>query len=103
MNAFYPGDLVRLYVTDINTSSGGVVDPTSITCSYKPAGTATVTTVTTSGSSIVKDSSGHYHTDLSIASTSTAYGVWYYRWAGTGTAQFAKEAAFRLLQPNVST
>jgi len=89
MNVFDEGDLVRCSAVFMN-SSDVALDPTAVTFKIKTP--ADVTTTYTYGTDValVKDSTGHYHVDVSA----TAAGVWSYRWASTGTGQAAGEDQF---------
>ena len=87
------GDLIRLSAafTDLNDAA---VDPTTVTVKHKtPDGTIT-TKVYLTDAEVIKDSTGNYHIDVSVAT----YGVWRYRWIGTGAAQAAAEAEFLVAQ-----
>ena len=92
MNSYEVGDLVRLTATFTNTSEV-VTDPTTVTClvklRYVIGSTATTYTYP---ATIIKDSTGVYHVDV----TPTTEGIWDYRWVGTGTVQAAAEGAFNV-------
>jgi len=83
------GDLVR--ATAAFTDSGGsALDPDTVTVKYMaPDGTET-TKVYGTDAEVVKDSTGNYHIDISVA----AYGIWHYHWESTGTGQAAEETDF---------
>lgn len=85
--ATYPaGDVARLSVTF--TLSGVNTDPTSVTLSVKvPSGTTT--SYIYGSSAIVKDATGQYHYDLTLATS----GLYEYRWVGTGTVTAANESS----------
>jgi hypothetical protein len=86
--AYDIGDLVRLSASFTN-SVGSAVDPTTVAVKYKAPGAATVTK-TYALAEVTKDSTGHYHYDVSV----TVEGHWYYRWESTGTGQAAAEDVF---------
>lgn len=89
-NTYDVGDLIR--VSAAFTSSGAALDPTALTARYKTPSGATTTLVYGTDAGLVKDSTGNYHVDVSA----TEAGVWYYRFASTGTGQAASESAFRV-------
>ena len=65
-----------------------LTDPTTITFKMKdPAGTLT-SYVYGTNAELVKDSVGKYHVLVSL----NKYGIWWYRYEGTGTAPGATEA-----------
>lgn len=79
------GDLVRLSAAFDNGATPPVAtDPTAVTLQIKDPTGALVTPAPTP----IKDSTGHYHHDLSV----TLAGVWRYRFAGTGAVVAAEEA-----------
>lgn len=87
MNSYDKGDLVRLTATFTN-SAGVATDPTAVTCQVKsPSAT---TTYTYNPGTVVKDSTGVYHLDVSAS----AAGQWWYRWEGTGAVEQADEGTF---------
>lgn len=89
-NNYYPGSLVRLSASF--TSGGVAADPTTVALKYRnPVGT--ILSKSYALAEVVKDSTGHYHYDLSV----TTHGVWAYRWESTGAAQAASEADFTVL------
>jgi hypothetical protein len=88
MAAYDIGDLVRLSAsfTDSDLVSR---DPTAVTVRVKtPSGVATAY-VYGIDASVVKDSTGHYHIDVSVTET----GIYRWRWEGTGAIQAAEEAS----------
>lgn len=92
MNAYQVGDQVRLTATFAN-SVGTATDPTTITCLVKLRYyTATATTYTYAGATVVKDGTGIYHVDV----IPTTEGIWDYRWIATGTVIAAEESAFNV-------
>lgn len=77
------GDTVRLSAIT-SDSAGTASDPTTVTCSVRdPVGNVTALSVT-------RDSTGHYHADVSP----TVSGEWDYRWLGTGALTVAEEGSF---------
>jgi hypothetical protein len=71
-------------------TAGTAIDPTSVNFQVtSPAGTVTAYTYG-SDTQLVKDSTGHYHVDVSAS----VDGVWAYRFYSTGTGQAASEATF---------
>lgn len=88
-NHYAVGSLVRasVFFTDLN---GAATDPTTITAKYQnPAGQETSKTYVTDPE-VVKDSTGRYHIDITVATA----GTWYYRWNGTGAVVAAVEKSF---------
>lgn len=84
INEYDIGDLVRVSAafTDVNSAAS---DTTVALKVLDPAGTTTTPTV-------VHDSTGAYHYDISV----NAMGTWYYRFEGTGVVQAASEGLFRV-------
>ena len=90
INTYDIGDLVRCQGIFTDAAST-VTDPAAITFKVKnPSGTTT-TYVYGTDAQLVKDSTGTYYVDVSINSA----GVWYYRFASTGSGQAAGENYFR--------
>lgn len=88
MSEYDAGSLVRVTGTfrDIN---GAVADPALVQFKYlNPAGSAT-TYVYGTHSQLVKDSTGIYHVDLTLASA----GTWRVRFESSGTGQAAQESS----------
>lgn len=85
------GALVRLTgtFTDPNNDDAAI-DPTNVLLDVKEPGKDVTSYTYGVGGTIVKDSTGAYHADISV---STA-GRWWYRWYSTGTAQTADEESF---------
>ena len=87
--AYDKSDLVRISATFRDpTANDAYVDPSTVTLKVKDPSLATTTY--TYPANIAKDSTGHYHFDLSVATA----GLWSYRWETTGTYQAAQEASF---------
>jgi hypothetical protein len=87
MNSYVKGQLVRCRGS-YTDESGVAVDPTTVTAKVQtPSGTITTYTYP---ATVVKDSTGHYHVDVSV----TTAGLWYYRFESTGMYQAAGEAHF---------
>lgn len=90
-NNYMVGQAVRLSVAFKNASNVAT-DPTAVTVRYRnPAGTTT-SKVYGTDAEVIKDSTGNYHIDVSIASGQ--HGEWWHRWEGTGAITAADEAAF---------
>lgn len=88
-NVYDAGDLVRTSVTFTN-SAGNPADPTDITFYVtNPDGTV-ITYEYGTDAELVKDDTGDYHVDL----TPSVYGMWYYRFVGTGDVISAGENFF---------
>jgi len=67
------------------------VDPATVSLVVKlPDGSSS--TYTYAGSTLIKDSVGNYHKDLTIASS----GTYYYRWTSTGTGAASQENWFQV-------
>jgi len=89
-NTYDVGDKVRMSAAF--TSSGAATDPTGLTFKIKvPAGTVT-TYVYGTDAELVKDSTGNYHVDFTVA----ASGRHVYRFAGTGVVTAAGESNFEV-------
>jgi len=85
-NTYDLGDLVR--ASGVFTDSDDAdQDPTVVVCKYRTPAAMTTTLTYGTDDEVVKDSTGHYHVDISL----TASGDWYYRWESTGTGQAAEE------------
>jgi hypothetical protein len=89
------GDVVR--ISSIFTQSDVSIDPTTVTLALT-APDGTQATYSYAGTTIVKDSTGNYHVDVSP----TQHGTYRYRWASTGTAQGAEEGWFQVRLRRVS-
>ena len=91
MNQYDVGDMVRCTGAFAN-SAGVAVDPAAVFCKVrKPDGTVTLYTYG-ADAALVKAAAGSYYVDVST----TAPGVWYYRFYSTGVGQAAGETAFRV-------
>ena len=89
MSTYDKGDKVRLAVV-IQVSSADT-DPTALILRVKePDSTITVSNWPTPSDEIVKDSTGNFHLDVTIAQ----FGKHHYRWEATGAAVGAEEAGF---------
>lgn len=81
MSQYTKGQQVRVSLEVYNSSN--VLANATVALSIKaPDGTVTTPSVT-------NDSTGKYHSDVSLS----AAGVWWYRWAATGTVVQAVEGA----------
>jgi hypothetical protein len=83
------GDVVRLTATFSNVA-GVATDTTAVLSLEAPDGTVTTPSVT-------HGATGVYTVDV----TPTAFGVWYYRWSGTGGVTTAEEGAFTVRRRRV--
>ena len=84
-NRYDKGDVVRL--SGAFTSGGSAIDPTTVAIKVKdPSGVIQTFTYGTEAS-VVKDSTGNYHYDL----TTSMVGQYWYRWESTGTGAAAGE------------
>lgn len=84
-NAYDVGALVTLTGTFRN-AAGVLTDATAVVCTVRdPTGTRTTPTVTHA-------STGVYTATVDL--TNAVAGLWWYRFAGTGTAQAAEENSF---------
>lgn len=83
------GDVVR-----INSGFSQLtvpIDPTTVALSVTlPNGTTVPFTY--AGATVIKDSVGNYHVDMSA----TQHGTYRYRWFSTGTGQAAEEGWFQV-------
>jgi len=88
-NVYDIGDLVRVSAVFKNTLAVAT-DPTTVSCKVRqPNGTVT-TLVYGVNNELVKDSTGNYHTDISV----TARGIWMHKFIGTGSVQATEEKTF---------
>jgi len=89
MNSYFNGQKVRSSV--VFTVAAVSTDPTVVTFKVRtPAGVTTTSILGGSGSPVTKDSTGHYHADIST----TSVGEWLVRWEGTGTCEAVEEDSF---------
>ena len=88
MAGYVVGQQIRLTAT-FTTQAGAPVDPTTVVCKVHDANAALSTPA------VVKDSTGVYHSDITITKPA---GTWYYRFEGTGAAVGANEASFGVQQ-----
>jgi len=96
----HPGETVRCYLVDVQSSSGGITDPTPLLFTYWPA-SASGTIATTSGSIIATGTSGNYY--ASVTPTTAQVGLWDYRWSSTGDYKLSQWGSFKVLEPPRST
>ena len=93
MSDYIVGQLVRLSAT-FTDAAGAAADPDTVRLLHKPmsAPGATLQTLTYpgEGTSIVRDSLGQYHADISMDDPGTHY----WRWESTGDAQAAAQGQF---------
>ena len=88
---FDVGDLIRSSLV-IKVASV-LTDPGGLTFQLKDPSNGAVSTFTFGvDGELVKDSTGNYHIDNSIAES----GIHQYRWASTGVAQGAEEGSYRV-------
>jgi hypothetical protein len=89
------GTLVRCsaHFTDID---GDDADPTTVVFKFKGPDDEEVTTYTYPDDNeiVVKDSVGHYHSDV----LGDYKGDWVYYFQGTGAVQIADEGSFRIVE-----
>lgn len=83
MNSYNLNTLVRLSVSFKDTN-GVLIDPTTVTVSILDPTEASV------AATVVKDSVGTYHADV----TPALFGVWDYTFAGTGAVVATGQASF---------
>ncbi len=94
--AYDVGDQRRLGVT-FTDSAGTLADPTTVTLDMRePDGVVTAWTVT--AGQIVKDSTGKYRADWTIAKE----GRHVFKWKGTGVVETAEEGEFYARRSGVS-
>ena len=79
--SYSEGQVPRITAT-FKTSSGTLVDPTSVFFRYK-VGNGAVTQEAYGGGIVLKESTGVYYVDID---TTGKPGKWIYRWYSTGTA-----------------
>lgn len=90
------GDVVR--IASVFTQVDVPIDPTTVSVSVKPPTGATVTYSFGGAGTIIKDTVGRYHVDISIP----ASGTYRYRWVSTGTGAAAKEGWFQVRMRQVA-
>lgn len=85
------GDLIRVSGTARTAGPAGTpIDPTTVLFQHKdPSGNITTLTYLVDAA-LIRDSTGNYHTDISV----TQSGDWHYRFYSTGTGQAAEEGIF---------
>ena|SRR5688500_10122660 len=93
--------MMALNIGDIRTESlniqvGGVdTDPTTLTLYVRKPGVAYTTSIYNQGGqtyTIVKDSVGDYHVDITIDTA----GIWHGEWVSTGPGAGSEEFRFRV-------
>ncbi len=85
---YEPGTQVRL--SNIFSVAGTDTDPTTVQLKVKdPAGAVTTYDYP---ATVTKDSTGHFHRDI----TPTVIGRWFYKWIGTGAVIATVERSFRV-------
>ena len=87
-NTFDKNDLVRLQGEFVN-SSGSLDDPNEVTIKHRDP-TGNVATLTLSGATVIKLSTGIFYFDLSVDEV----GTWYWRIEGDASPQAAAERSF---------
>jgi hypothetical protein len=85
------GDVIRCTGTFAD-EDGVAVDPGALTAKYKKPDNTTVTLVYGVDGALVKLSTGIYYFDVDA----TMAGVWWYRFAATGSGKSADEKQFRV-------
>ncbi len=85
-NVYDVGDLVRISAV-FTDKDGEFGNPTVTTFKITDPSGDTTTYVYSIDEELVRDSTGHFHVDISIDQAKT----WYYRWEGTGALQAAEE------------
>lgn len=90
-NEYIPGQgvLVRAEFYDRN---GAVVDPTTVTLTYKKPDTSAVVSIVGVAGGLTKISTGIY--EYVIDTSAGPVGDWHYKFAGTGAAVGANEGVF---------
>lgn len=91
INHYDYGDVVRVTATFTDPNAAdAVVDPGTVSVSYKAPNAAVVTKVYGTDAEVVKVSTGVYRMDIDVATV----GTWYYRWFSTGIGKAAEEKSF---------
>jgi hypothetical protein len=86
VNHYQVGDKVRGSAAFTN-AAGSAIDPGTVTFRFRHQdGAATIYTYLTDAE-LVRNTTGCYHVDFSVGTA----GLWYYRFAATGTGQSAGE------------
>jgi hypothetical protein len=94
MNYYQVGDLVRGSAAFTN-GAGVAIDPSALTFRYRHEDGAETVYTYGDGTVLVRNATGCYHLDFSVGTA----GLWFYRFAGTGTGQSAGEEAI-YVQPS---
>ena len=97
MNNYEIGNVVT-FTAVFKTASGTLVDPTAVYFAVKPDDGSTTIYTYGVGATIVRDSAGTYHIDLSA----TSAGGYWVRAYSTGTGQAAKETEIRVSAAHTS-
>ena len=95
------GDILRT-TARFTTSTGSTAtkDPTTVKFRKStPAGIVSSVTYSTSQTTIVKDTTGVYYSNI----TSTSSGVYWYRWTSTGNITTSQEGSFQVGRRFVDT
>lgn len=92
--AIYAGAVVRVTTTPpFTNAAGALADPTTVNLKWRRHGEADTTATWTSGTpgpTIVRDSLGLFHADITVAEP----GLHYFRWEGLGAVVAAEEGTF---------
>lgn len=91
-NVYDQGDLVK--VSAVFKRGAGFDDPTAVTLKLRKGDGTVVTFTYPPAGTIVRDSLGKFHADISI----DLPGTWAYRWEGTAPVQSAGQETF-VVQP----
>lgn len=89
-NTYDVGDVVRITGT-FRSTAGVLSDPSKVTIKYEDP-SANVTTVTSTGASVINPSTGVFYTDI----VPDEVGVWEYRIYSTGNITSSTEDWFRV-------
>lgn len=91
MAAINIGDVRRVSVAFTNLA-GAAADPTAVLLYVKKPGVGYTTYTYGVDVSVVKDSTGNYHADLTLDTV----GMWLFEWAGTGVVTANEGGQFRV-------
>jgi hypothetical protein len=91
MNIYDVGDVARIAAA-FTTAAGAATDPATVTFKYRSPTGSSASLVYGVDVSVVKDSTGNYHLDITL----NAAGDWAYRVVSTGSGAAASEGKLRV-------
>ncbi|MBA3689781.1 MAG: hypothetical protein H0W82_00010 [Actinobacteria bacterium] len=94
MPIYQPGDTVRLSTKFLVGTTP--TDPTTVVLEVMGPFATTPSLYTYALAEITRDSTGVYHKDILVPSDVPSWGIWTWRWIGTGTAAGVDEGTFNV-------